>query len=90
MNLQHLQRHILLPVILTIAFFGVAFSPVSLLGCRTRGLLAFGLALASGILAILAALRAIRRRLKGDRESVWWIVTALLCAVPVVAMLRLA
>jgi hypothetical protein len=90
MNSQLLQRHFLVPLILIVAFFGVAFSPVSLLGCRIRGLLAFGLALASGILAILAALRAIRGRLRGEKDSVWWIVTAMLCAVPLVAMLRLA
>ena len=83
-------RHILFPLFMSIAFFAVAFTPVALLGCRNRGLLAFAIALVSGILSISAALRAIRGKLKGEQNAIWWIVTSLLMAVPVVAMLKMA
>jgi hypothetical protein len=89
-GLKTVARHILFPLFMTAAFFGVAFTPVALLGCRNRGLIAFAIALVSGILSISASIRAIRGRIKGEQDAVWWIVTALLMAVPVVAMLKLA
>jgi len=83
-------RHLVLPLVPTIVFLAIAAMPVQALGCRTRGWLAFGVALACGLAAIASALIALRGRLRGDRVSFWWIGTAAVLAIPVIAMLRLA
>jgi hypothetical protein len=46
-----------------VLFFAMALFPVDLLGCRTRGLIAFSIAFANG----LAGLGAARMALKGER-----------------------
>ncbi len=84
------SRHIIYPALMTILFFVVALSPVDLLGCRTRGLLAFAIALLSGVGGIFAAVKALKGRIKGDGDSPWWGLSAILLAGPVVAMLIMA
>ncbi len=85
-----LIRHFLIPAIMPVLFFVVAFSPVDLLGCRTRGLIALSLALVSGLAAIGTAVMALKGRVKGEAGSEKWILTTLILAIPVVAMLILA
>lgn len=83
-------RHIIYPALMLLFFFVVALSPVGLLGCRTRGLLALVIALACGILAVFAAIKALKSRLRGDADSQWWMITMLILAIPVVAMIIMA
>lgn len=86
------QRHILLPALAPLLFFCVALSPIEWLGCRTRGLTAFLIALISALLGVGAAGRAVYGRARGEAETstVWWAVTALILAVPAVSCLLLA
>jgi hypothetical protein len=72
------------------AFFAVALSPVNLLGCRTRGLAALSIALLSGLLSLGAAGKALAERFHGEADSFWWIVSSLVLAIPVAAMIVLA
>ena len=83
-------RHIVLPSIAPILFFIVAATPVELLGCRTRGLLAIAIALTSALAGLGAATAAVTRRIRGDAQSVWWIATALILSIPAVGVLILA
>jgi hypothetical protein len=85
-----LQRHIILPSLAPLLFFAVATTPVELLGCRTRGLLAVSIALASVLAGLGAAIMAIKGRLQGDSQSHWWVGSALILAVPAVGVLVLA
>jgi hypothetical protein len=85
-----IQRHIILPSLAPILFFAVAATPVQVLGCRTRGLLAFAIALVSVLAGLGAAIMAIKGRLQGDPQSLWWIGSALILAIPGVALLILA
>ncbi len=87
---RHFLLHIIGPVLLASLFFAVALSPVSLLGCRTRGLLSLALALASGVFALGAALRGAWARLRGDPLSAWWLASSMILTVPVVAMVLMA
>lgn len=73
-----------------VLFFAVALSPVGLLGCRAQRLIAFSLALVSGLAAIGTAVMALKGRVKGEAGSEKWIVTTLILAIPVAAMLVLA
>jgi len=71
-------------------FFRVAFTPVDVLGCRTRGLLALIIALLSGLAALSAAVIGMKGRLRSDRNALWWLLSALVLTIPVIAMIILA
>lgn len=83
-------RHIVIPAMMPVVFFSVALSPVTMLGCRNRGLVALLVALASGVSAVAAAVAGARGRMRGDAEAFWWVVSSLVLTVPVVAMLAMA
>lgn len=83
-------RHFIVPAIMPVLFFAVAFSPVELLGCRTRGLIALSIAFVSGVAGLGAAVMALKGRVKGEAGSETWIFTALIVTIPVVAMFVLA
>ncbi len=83
-------RHIVIPAVMPAVFFSVALSPVAFLGCRTRGLLAFLVALASGLWALAAAVAGARGRARGEPDAFWWAISSLVLTVPVVAMVAMA
>ena len=89
-KINPLYRHIIYPALMLLLFFAVALSPVGLLGCRTRGLLALAIALACGISAVFAAIKALKSRLRGDADSQWWMITTIILTIPVVAMIIMA
>jgi hypothetical protein len=80
----------IIPSLLPIAFFAIAATPVEVLGCRNRGLLALLIAFVSVLVGIVAAVRAVQGRRRGEAESVRWVATALILAIPPVALLFLA
>jgi hypothetical protein len=61
--MSRIQRHVILPSLAPLLFFAVAATPVEALGCRTRGLLAFAIALVSVLAGLGAAIMAIKGRL---------------------------
>jgi len=83
-------RHLLIPSLLPIAFFAVAATPVEVLGCRNRGLLALLIAFVSVLAAIAASVRAVEVRRQGEAEVSRWVATALILAIPPVALIFLA
>ncbi len=85
-----IQRHIILPFLAPLLFFAVAATPVHVPGCRTRGLLAFAIALVSVLAGLGAAIMAIKGRVQGDSQSQWWVGSALILAIPAVSLLILA
>ena len=85
-----IQRHIILPSLAPLLFFAVAATPVHVLGCRTRGLLAVAIAFVSVLTGLAAVIMAIKGRLQGDSQSRWWIGSALILAIPAVGVLILA
>lgn len=77
-------KPIIIAVIIAALFFVVASLPVSLIGCGARGLLAILIAIVAGVLAIAVAFRGLKGRVSGEEESVWWILCALILAMPAV------
>ncbi len=82
LRMKKIIKHITIPLVLPGIFFIVASVPVELLGCRNRGLIAAVLALAGGILGVVAAVKAIIDRVRGD--TVWGIISALILAIPAI------
>ncbi len=73
-----------------VLFFIVASTPVEVLGCAVRGLIALLIALISGLAALVAAAIGLQGRMRHDRDSIWWVLSTLILVIPVVAMLILA
>ena len=74
--------HLLIPGLIVALFFGVAFLPVELIGCRNRALIAVFLALGSGVLGIASAVRGIIGRVRNEPRTVLWVISALILSVP--------
>lgn len=90
LHVKRLFRHVLIPGAVPLLFFAIALSPVEVLDCRTRGLLALTVSLASGLAAVGIAFRGVKARFRGQELSAWWLLTTLVLTVPVVAMLLMA
>lgn len=83
--------HVLVPLTASALFFVVAATPVEVLGCRTRGLLALAVAGSSLLASLGSAVLALVVRIRGPHAAgIWWIVSSIVLAVPAVALLILA
>jgi hypothetical protein len=83
-------RHILLPAFAPVLFLVIATTPVDVLGCRTRGLLAIAVAFISVLAGLGSAVAGVRGRTKGDAAANWWATSALVLAVPAVLLILFA
>ena len=80
-------RHVLLPAVAPLAIVGLYFTPVSLIGCANRGLLALLVAGVSAVAAFVSVALAIHTRARGDESSSWWILSALILTLPLALLL---
>ncbi|MCG6533553.1 MAG: hypothetical protein L7F78_02445 [Syntrophales bacterium LBB04] len=87
---NRIYRHILLPAVAPLLFLVVATTPVDVLGCRNRGLLAVAIALLSVLAGLGAAIVGARGRMKGKPDANWWATTALILAIPAVLLIVFA
>ncbi len=89
MNNQ-IYRHILLPAFTLLLFLVVATTPVDVLGCATRGLLAVAIAFLSVLAGLASAFVGARGRKRGNPDANWWATSALILAMPAVLLIMLA
>lgn len=82
--MKKIAKHVIIPAIVPAIFFAVASLPVELLGCRNRALIATLVAITAGILGIVAALRALMGKVRGDTNSFLWMASALILAIPAI------
>ena len=83
-------RHIVLPALSPAVFFLVATTPVEVLGCFNRGLMALGVALVSVAAGLIFAVKCGRSRRRGEPDAHWWALSALILAIPAVGLIILA
>ena len=88
--MNSISRYILIPALAPILFFSVAATPVEFFGCRTRGLLAFMIALAGVLAGLGTAIMALKSRLRRDPSANWWFLSSLILAIPAIAILVIA
>ena len=74
--------NVLIPLDVPLAFFMVAATPVELLGCRTRGLIAVGIALAGALAGLACGVKGLIGKVKGQPGSGWWVISSLILALP--------
>ena len=80
-------RHLVLPAIAPVAVVGLYLTPVSALGCATRGLLALAVVFVSTVGAFIAIGLSLRAQRRSDPSSVWWIVSAAILTAPLALVL---
>ncbi len=88
--MKRIANHIIIPAMMTVLFFVVALTPVEVLGCLMRGLIALLIALISGLAALVAVIIALKGRVRHDKNSIWWVLTTLILVIPVIALIILA
>jgi hypothetical protein len=88
--MKRIVNHIVIPAMMTVLFFVVALTPVEVLGCLVRGLVATMIALISGLAALATVIIGAKGRVRHDKNSIWWVLSALILAIPLVAMVILA
>ncbi len=96
--MKRVVYHLFLPTLMPVLFFAVASTPVEVLGCFLRGLIAMLIALISGLAALAAVIVGLKGGAKGgakgrvhhDKNSIWWVISTLILVIPVIAMIILA
>ncbi len=88
--MRRMLNHIILPALLPFAFLIIGSTPVEVLGCSNRGLIAFLIALISGLTGIWTALRGASSRMRDDPSVQYWLASTLILVIPVILMILLA
>ena len=88
--MKRIVYHVILPTIMPVLFFWVASTPVEVLGCFVRGLIALLIAFVSSVAALVAAIVGAKGGVRHDRNRIWWVLSTLILVIPVIAMIILA
>ena len=87
---EQFLKHVLLPATPSFAFAVDVATPVQVLGCRNRGLIAVSIALVTVLLALCSVIVALFLRIRKDPNSVWWIGTTLVLTIPAILLILAA
>jgi len=85
--MSRFTKHITLPLLASLAVVALYLTPVTVIECRTRGLLALAVVLVSFAFGIAFGVRGIRARLRGEAGSGWWIASMCVLALPALLVL---
>jgi len=85
--MNRLLQHIVLPATATVAVVVLYFTPVALLGCVTRGLIALAVVGLSLLVALVTVGVGLKKRIKGEKDSGWWIATTAILMLPALLVL---
>lgn len=80
-------RHVLFPMIAPIAIVALYLTPVSLVGCVNRGLMALAVVFISLAAGIVTGVLGLKARARGDTASGWWIASTCVLATPAILVL---
>ncbi len=80
-------RHVGLPALAPLALVGLYLTPLTVIGCRDRGLLALAVAAVSVVAAFVCIALAFRGRARGDASSSWWMLSAAILALPLALLI---
>lgn len=83
-------NHIILPALFPVPFVVTAATPVEVLGCFNRGLIALLISLSSGLAGVWTAFKGARSRMRGDSSAQYWVTSSLILSIPVILLIILA
>lgn len=76
--------HLVFASILPLLFFINVLIPANVFGCRTRGLIAFVIALSSAILGLFSAIKGRAVKVNSAEEIAGWLLGSLILALPAI------
>ena len=76
------MKHVVMPAVAPALIIGLYFTPVMVLGCRNRGLIAVSIALISAICAFITIGFGFSAKRKRDPIALWWILSAIIFTIP--------
>ncbi|MBK1723618.1 hypothetical protein [Thiocystis violacea] len=85
--MRPLTQHILLPLLAPLAVVALSVTPLSVIDCRTRGLLALAIVLVALIVGIGLGIRGLSARRRGMPVSGWWIAAMCILVLPALRVL---
>ena len=85
--MRPIVRHVGLPALAPAAIVALYFTPVQTFGCVVRGLMAFSVAVAAGIAAIVTMMFALRARVQRNEPGTWWLLSSLILVLPAALLL---
>ena len=88
--MKRIVYHVIVPAVMPVLFLIVASTPVEVLGCFVRGLIALVIALISGLAGLVMVIIGAKGRVRNDKDSIWWVISTLILVIPVIAMIVLA
>ena len=80
-------RHVALPALAPLAIVLLYFTPLSVISCANRGLLALVVTGISAAAAFACVAMAIRSGARGDAASSWWMLSTAILALPLALLL---
>ena len=83
MTQKHLLQNVLLPLVVPVAFLVIVATPVEVLGCRTRGLIAVIIALSGALAGLACAIKGLIGKIKGEPDTGRWMISTLILTLPV-------
>lgn len=84
--MKRILNDVIVPATLPAIFFVVAAVPVQLLPCGNRMLIAALVAIAARILGVVAAVKALMGKLRGNADSSLWMASTLILAIPAISV----
>jgi hypothetical protein len=88
--MKRIVYHIIIPAIAPAAICALAFMPVAVLSCFTRGWVAVLITLISGLTALGTAIIGVKGRVCGDPNAIWWVASTLILVIPVIGLVIMA
>jgi hypothetical protein len=88
--MKRIAYHLIFSTVMPVLFLIIALTPVEVLGCFVRGLIAMLIALISGLAALASAIIGLKGRVHHDPNAICWVISTLVLVIPVIAMIILA
>jgi len=87
---RRILHHVIIPAFLVTLFLLIVSTPVEVIGCRNRGLIAVTIALVGALSALGAVIKGLMGRIRGNSNSNWWITSALILMIPALIVVVIA
>ncbi len=76
-----IARHVALPALAPLALVALYYTPLTVVGCAERGLLALAVTAAAAVAAFGCIAMTFRARAREDDRSYWWLLSAAILAL---------
>jgi hypothetical protein len=80
-------RHVALPALAPLALVALSVTPLTVISCRDRGLLALLVTAVSAVAAFVCIGFAFRERARGKAAGAPWLLSAAICALPLALLI---